>query len=510
MSENSPVEAPVGAVETGGGMKKAGKEKKKKRAFHFPCLRRGTYDLDKAEKKYGIVSGNSWRHSDGQSVHEPCVQPKDTPTRTGEYNLDEAEAKYGIGSGTHNDASVPEVLLIAEEQLVQDILDKGQSVHEPSVQPKDTPTRLENSYSNPPDGAVETDGGSKEAGREEKKIKKNKNRFWKLPSLYFPCLETGTYDLDKAENKYGIESGTHSEASVPEVSLTDEEPLVQNILDKGHTRKQYKIGRKLGEGGCGSVYEGTRCRDGLKVAVKYSVKVPGMPSMKVPGHPKRLPIEIGLMLKVNKGPTVPQIIKLLDWVDDIDHYVMVIERPMPCMDLFNFVFLRGGTLDEGTAQNIMRQAIDAAKFCCERGVFHRDIKLENVLVNQDTMEVKLIDFGCGALMKKSAFKVFQGTRMYCPPEFNMNGKYHAKPTTVWTLGFMLYEMLCGECPTLYDRHMISVNLWTRPGLSKECCQMICDCLQPKPKKRLSLDEMHLHDWFEVQRLRLAFVGLVTE
>ncbi|KTG31282.1 hypothetical protein cypCar_00040731 [Cyprinus carpio] len=74
---------------------------------------------------------------------------------------------------------------------------------------------------------------------------------------------------------------------------------------------------------------------------------------------------------------------------------------------------------------------------------------------------------------------------------------HAIYQSVWTLGFILYEMLCGECPASYNRHMITVNLWTRPGLSKECCQLICDCLQPKPQKRLSLDKIHLHDWFKV-------------
>ncbi|XP_042576032.1 serine/threonine-protein kinase pim-2-like isoform X2 [Cyprinus carpio] len=263
----------------------------------------------------------------------------------------------------------------------------------------------------------------------------------------------------------------------------------------------------LGEGGCGCVYEGTRCKDGLKVAVKCSKKMPAMPYIRVPGHPKRLPIEIGLMLMANEGPSVSQIIKLLDWEDDTEHYVMVMECPVPCVDLFSFVEHRG-SLDEGMARNIMRQVTDAAKTCCDRGVFHRDIKLENILVNQDTMEVKLIDFGCGAIMKKSAFKVFHGTRPYCPPEFNLKGRYHAKPTTVWTLGFLLYEMLCGECPTSYDRHMITVNLWTRPGLSKECCRMICDCLQPDPQKRLSLDTMHLHDWFKVRSLRLVKLFLV--
>ncbi|XP_043089804.1 serine/threonine-protein kinase pim-2-like [Puntigrus tetrazona] len=79
----------------------------------------------------------------------------------------------------------------------------------------------------------------------------------------------------------------------------------------------------------------------------------------------------------------------------------------------------------------------------------------------------------------------------------MKGRYHAKPTTVWTLGFILYEMLCGECPSSHDRHMIAVDLWSRPGLSKECCQMISDCLQPDPQKRLRLDKMHLHEWFKV-------------
>lgn len=114
------------------------------------------------------------------------------------------------------------------------------------------------------------------------------------------------------------------------------------------------------------------------------------------------------MLMANNGPSVPQIIKLLDWEEDADHYVMVMECPVPCVDLFSFVDHHGGSLDEGTARDIMRQVIDAAKTCCVRGVFHRDIKLENLLVNQGTMEVKLIDFGCGALMKNSAFKVFHG------------------------------------------------------------------------------------------------------
>lgn len=199
----------------------------------------------------------------------------------------------------------------------------------------------------------------------------------------------------------------------------------------------------------------------------------------------------------NNGPNVPQIIKLLDWEDNHDHYMMVMERPMPCMDLFRFIKHHGGHLDEKTGRHIMCQAIHAVSVCCDRGVFHRDIKLENILVNPDTMEVKLIDFGCGAIVKDSGYNVFSGmcyelrchknhilkilykcmnhwmtslfflgTREYFPPEFQIYGIYHAKPTTVWSLGIVLFAMMCGALPSFADQYMIEDYRWTSPGLSQ--------------------------------------------
>ncbi len=97
-------------------------------------------------------------------------------------------------------------------------------------------------------------------------------------------------------------------------------------------------------------------------------------------------MEIGLTFMANKSP---QIIKLLDWEDNKDQFVMVMERPMPSMDLRSFVKLHGERPDEGTARKVIRQAIEAANVCIKRSVFHPDIKMENLLVNQDTMQVKL-------------------------------------------------------------------------------------------------------------------------
>nr|XP_021330921.1 serine/threonine-protein kinase pim-2 [Danio rerio] len=168
------------------------------------------------------------------------------------------------------------------------------------------------------------------------------------------------------------------------------------------------MGDKLGKGGFGSVYKATRRRDGLEVAVKCTVKSPKMKEMTVPGYDKPLPTEIALTIMANNGPYVPEIIQLLDWEDNDAHYIIIMERPIPCMDLLHFLRHKDGPLDEKTGRHIMRQAIHAVSVCFDRGVFHRDIKLENLLVNPDTLEVKLIDFGCGAIVKKSGYKVFCG------------------------------------------------------------------------------------------------------
>lgn len=91
---------------------------------------------------------------------------------------------------------------------------------------------------------------------------------------------------------------------------------------------------------------------------------------------------------------------------------MVLERPVPCEDLVGFLDRHGGTIEEDVASVIMQQATLAALTCCQRGVLHRDIKLENLLINLNTLEVKLIDFGCGEILNNEGYTSFSG--MYYP------------------------------------------------------------------------------------------------
>ncbi|XP_077083322.1 hormonally up-regulated neu tumor-associated kinase homolog A-like [Siphateles boraxobius] len=171
---------------------------------------------------------------------------------------------------------------------------------------------------------------------------------------------------------------------------------------------RYAIGCKLGQGGFGAVYEGTRLADGQKVAVKCIQKTESTEYISIPDHPEPLPKEVALTILASKKGPAMDIIKLLDWQDQEDFYVMVLERFSHCMDVFEFVKRNGGSIEEKIARHIMWSATLAADACCRRGVYHGDIKLENLLINVRNRDVTLIDFGCSDLLTESAYTSYCG------------------------------------------------------------------------------------------------------
>merc|ERR1711955_90169 len=110
------------------------------------------------------------------------------------------------------------------------------------------------------------------------------------------------------------------------------------------------------------------------------------------------------------------------------------------------------------AREELRQLLEILCACHQRGVIHRDIKDENILINPDTKEIKLIDFGSGAFQEDNKiYRRFQGTFVYSPPEWVGRGWYTAEGLTVWSLGILLYDMLCGDIPFEKDQEILSAK-----------------------------------------------------
>ncbi|XP_062394782.1 serine/threonine-protein kinase pim-2-like [Sardina pilchardus] len=206
--------------------------------------------------------------------------------------------------------------------------------------------------------------------------------------------------------------------------------------------------------------------DGLQVAIKVVARAYAAEYITMPDSGVSLPLEVALMTIVSQPPECPNIVNLLEWFEGPTYFIFVLERPVPCIDLFNYCQrLPQCRLSENQAKHIMRQVVLAAKHCRDRGVLHRDIKPENLLVKTDDVTVKLIDFGCGDLLTESPYNTFSGTKGYIPPEWWLQKSYQGQPATVWSLGVLLYNLLCGKLPFVGEGGIVFGALQFSRGLS---------------------------------------------
>ncbi|XP_016334825.1 serine/threonine-protein kinase pim-2-like, partial [Sinocyclocheilus anshuiensis] len=204
----------------------------------------------------------------------------------------------------------------------------------------------------------------------------------------------------------------------------------------------YEMGQRLGIGGFGTVFKGTRKSDGQQVAIKIIPKYKEDDYIIIPGYSTPLIMEVALNLLVKKSQTNPKIVQMLDWFEEAHHHILILEYPQPCMTLKSFLKLNRRHLDENQARRFMLQAVLAAKHCMDRGVAHNDIRVDNILINTDTLQLKLIDFGCGELIEgcDDADNQYRG---HVVPELYVQHKY-ALSETVLSLGNLLYRMVEGQ------------------------------------------------------------------
>ncbi|MBN3309041.1 HUNKA kinase, partial [Amia calva] len=268
-----------------------------------------------------------------------------------------------------------------------------------------------------------------------------------------------------------------------------------------HTKRvgNYLIGRKLGEGSFAKVREGLHVMVGEKVAVKVIDKRKAKKDSYVTKNLRRE----GQIQQMIRHPNITQ---LLDILETENSYYLVMEL-CPGGNLMHRIYEKK-RLDESEAQKYIRQLVMAVEHLHRAGVVHRDLKIENLLLDEDD-NIKLIDFGlsncAGILGYSDPFSTQCGSPAYAAPELLSRKKYGPK-VDVWSIGVNMYAMLTGTLPftvepfSLRAMHQKMVDKEMNPlpsQLSAAAVNMLRSLLEPDPTKRPNIHQVMTDPWLRL-------------
>ncbi|NXT68704.1 HUNK kinase, partial [Chaetops frenatus] len=272
----------------------------------------------------------------------------------------------------------------------------------------------------------------------------------------------------------------------------------ERLRDFQHTKRvgNYLIGRKLGEGSFAKVREGLHVLTGEKVAVKVIDKKRAKKDTYVTKNLRRE----GQIQQMIRHPNIAQ---LLDILETENSYYLVMEL-CPGGNLMHKIYEKK-RLEEHEARKYIRQLILAVEHLHRAGVVHRDLKIENLLLDEDN-NIKLIDFGlsncAGILGYSDPFSTQCGSPAYAAPELLARKKYGPK-IDVWSIGVNMYAMLTGTLPftvepfslrALYQK-MVDKEMNPFPTqLSSAAINFLRSLLEPDPAKRPNIQQALANRW----------------
>ncbi|KAJ3206261.1 hypothetical protein HDU82_004619 [Entophlyctis luteolus] len=155
--------------------------------------------------------------------------------------------------------------------------------------------------------------------------------------------------------------------------------------------------------------------------------------------------------------------------------------------------------DPGT-RRMFREIVEAVAYCHDMNFVHRDLKLENVLLTENH-SVKIIDFGFTRPYTEKLLDTYCGSIGYAAPEMITGKKYSGPRADVWSLGVILYTLLCGYLPFDDDNEIIvhqkiSCLDYELPDfISEDSKNLISQILQINPHDRISVANILTHPWF---------------
>ncbi|XP_041367646.1 serine/threonine-protein kinase pim-1-like [Gigantopelta aegis] len=409
-------------------------------------------------------------------------------------SLKATSSKHSVHSKPPTDASPSFKHSVHSKPPTNASIDSKHSAH--SKPPADSsPTLKHNEHSKPPTEASASHQQSVHSKPPADSSPTLKHNVHSKPPTYEsldskqnvhskPPAEASPSFKDSVQSKPSTDAGAGSEHNAASPVPYGERDVMKSL---------YTLGKVLGLGGFGTVYAAHRKSDHRPVAIKLVAKKHVAQWQKLRGA--QVPMEVYALHLLQR---VTGVILMIDYYPRADDFVIVTERPEGAIDLHEYI-TENGVPPEETAKDYFYQIVQAVSGIHKTGIFHRDLKLENVLLD-DKGVIRIIDFGSAMLLRSTAYKEPLGSRIFSPPEYIELNRYHAEDATVWSLGIVLFSLVIGTIPfhdeddIMNAEDFVHAQLSFTGGLSRELHRLIRQCLQFNRYNRPSIEGILASDW----------------
>ncbi|CAL1527952.1 unnamed protein product [Lymnaea stagnalis] len=213
---------------------------------------------------------------------------------------------------------------------------------------------------------------------------------------------------------------------------------------------------------------------------------------------KKVYREVQIMKLINHN----HIIKLYQ-VMETKNMLYLVSEYAPNGEIFDYI-AQHGRMSEADARKKFWQILSAVEYCHNHRIVHRDLKAENLLLDAN-MSIKIADFGFGNFFEPNEqLATWCGSPPYAAPEVYEGKKYLGPQIDIWSLGVVLYVLVCGALPfdgpnlqVLRDR-VLSGRFRIPYFMSSECEQLIRRMLVLEPTKRYTIAQIRSHRWMQIE------------
>ena len=212
-------------------------------------------------------------------------------------------------------------------------------------------------------------------------------------------------------------------------------------------------------------------------------------------------------ISILKNLDHPNIVKIYEYYEKENDNIDIVMELIDGQELFDKLMKVSHFTEQQTAI-IMFQIFSSIKYCHDNGIIHRDIKAENIIIQDEKqLYVKLIDFGSCEILTNTKlttnYKV--GSPSYIAPEI-LNGEEYDYCCDIWSLGVLMYYLLCGNKPfTGNTEEEIYKAIKTKElkfkdkiwdNISNEAKNLIKNMLVKNRKKRININQVLNSDWIK--------------